>query len=232
MPKLIIITGSRKGIGRYLSEYYLNKGMVVCGFSRRDSDLNHENYHHYNADVSDEKLVGKLIRSIKKEFGKVDYLINNAGIASMNHTLLTPLSTVEKIMDTNFKGTFIFSREVSKIMIKEKFGRIINFTTVAVPMNLEGESIYASSKAAVETFTKVLARELGSLGITCNAVGPSPIKTDLIKNVPEGKIQELLSKQAISEFSNLEDVANVTDFFLKEESKMITGQIIYLSGVN
>lgn len=232
MSKVLIITGSRKGIGRYLSEYYLNKGFYVVGFSRTESDLQHSNYKHYCLDVADEKGVVSHVRKIKKEFGKIDCLINNAGIASMNHSLLTPLSTVTKILDTNFKGTFNFSREVGKVMTKQKNGRIINFTTVAAPLNLEGESIYASSKSAVETLTRVMAKELGKFNITCNLVGPSPIETDLIKNVPKNKIDDLIKKQSIHRFSTFEDVSNVTDFFISDNSKMITGQTLYLSGVN
>ncbi|PKL77636.1 MAG: oxidoreductase [Ignavibacteriae bacterium HGW-Ignavibacteriae-4] len=232
MSRILLITGSRKGIGRYLAEYYLKKDYLVIGFSRSESDLTHANYKHFLLDVADENAVSKSVRSIFKEYKRIDYLINNAGIASMNHFLLTPLSIVSKVFETNFKGTFNFSREVGKIMSRQKFGRIINFTTVARPLNLEGEAVYASSKSAVETFTRVMAKELGHLGITCNLIGPSPIKTDLIKNIPKNKIDDLIQMQAIPEFSEFKDVSNVTDFFLSDESEMITGQTIYLSGVN
>ncbi len=232
MSKILLITGSRKGIGRYLTEYYLEKGFVVIGFSRTESDLNHKNYKHILLDVADESAVSKSVRTIYKEYKRIDYLINNAGIASMNHFLLTPLSVVSKVFETNFKGTFNFSREVGKVMSRQKFGRIINFTTVACPLNLDGEAVYASSKSAVETFTRVMAKEIGHLGITCNLIGPSPIKTDLIKNIPQNKIDKLINMQSIPEFSEFKDVSNVTDFFLSDDSKMITGQTIYLSGVN
>ncbi len=117
--KLMVITGTRKGIGRYLSEYYLAKNVIVIGCSRSESDLIHENYEHFCLDVADEKSVNKMIYAISKKYGKIDYLINNAGIASMNHSLLTPLSTVEKIFKTNVFGTFIFCREAAKIMSRK-----------------------------------------------------------------------------------------------------------------
>ena len=126
----------------------------------------------------------------------------------------------------------IFCREVGKIMVRKKFGRIVNFTTVAVPLDVEGQSIYASSKAAVESLTKILARELGGSGITCNAVGPTPIQTDLIRNVSSEIIQKLLDRQAISKLGEFEDVANVIDFFVSDRSAKITGQTVYLCGVS
>lgn len=232
MSRIIVITGTRKGIGKELSEYYLSIGNVVVGCSRGSSTVNHENYRHFELDVSDEKAVLEMIRTTKKEFGKIDILLNNAGIASMNHFLTTSYQSVQNIFATNFFGTFLFSREVSKVMMKQKFGRIVNYTTVASPLRLDGEAIYAASKAAIENFTQTISKEVASYGITVNAVGPTPIETDLIKAVPKNKIQELLEKQAIKRFGNLEDIKNVIDFFIDKKSDFITGQIIYLGGIN
>lgn len=232
MVKVILITGTRKGIGRQLAEYYLDNGYIVAGCSRRETDIKHKNYTHFLLDVSDEDGVIRMVRDVTKRHATIDVLLNNAGIASMNHLILTPDKTARKIFGTNFFGTFIFLREVVKVMIRQKHGRIINFTTVAVPLKLEGEAIYASSKAAVETLTKIAARELGELGITVNAIGPTPIRTDLIKNVPEEKIELLLKRQSIKRFGDLRDISNVVDFFIDEKSDFITGQIIYLGGIN
>ena len=232
MDKVMIITGTRKGIGRYLSEYYLEQGYNVIGCSRSMSDLEHENYEHFCLDVSDEKSVRKMVAQTAKKYKKIDYLINNAGIASMNHSFLTPLTVVEKIFRTNVFGTFLFCREVGKIMAKNKWGRIINFATVATPLDLEGESVYASSKAAIESFTRILAREFSPFNVTVNAIGPTPIYTDLIKNVPKEKMNALLSMQAIKRFGTFEDISNVIDFFIDGKSNFITGQVVFLGGVS
>jgi 3-oxoacyl-[acyl-carrier protein] reductase len=149
----------------------------------------------------------------------------------MNHTLLTPLSTVNKLFDTNFTGTFLFSRQAVKLMKKNNFGRIVNFSTVAVPLNLEGEAIYAASKSAIEQFTKVFSKEVASMGITVNTIGPTPIATDLIKAVPKIKIEELLAQQAIKRLGNFDDIINIIDFYTDSKSNFITGQTIYLGGV-
>ena len=232
MNRVFIITGTRKGIGKELAEYYLKKGDIVVGCSRGKSSIQHSNYRHFCLDVSDEKAVVNMVRKTKKEFGKIDVLLNNAGIASMNHIMTTPYKTVQNIINTNFFGSFLFLREVSKVMSKAKKGRIVNFATVATPLRLEGEAIYAASKAAIINLTEIAARELADFNITVNAIGPTPIPTDLIKNVPKDKIEALLNRQAIKRFGEFKDVVNVVDFFIDEKSDFITGQIIYLGGVN
>ena len=229
--KVMIITGTRKGIGRSLAEYYIKKNYYVFGCSRGETNLTDRYYRHYCLDISDEQAVKLLFKDLNNDFGKLDVLINNAGIASMNHSLLTPLSSVRRILETNVVGCFLFSREAAKVMKKNNFGRILNFSTIAVPLILEGEAAYASSKAAVNTLTSVLAKEFSGMGITVNAVGPTPIKTDLIRNIPNVKIQELINKQTIKRLGSMDDIINVIDFFIKPESSFITGQIIYLGGL-
>ena len=231
MDRIIIITGTRKGIGRYLAEQYLQEGDIVYGCSRRICDIEHPNYHHTRLDVSDEAEVVSFVRNVYKNHKHIDVLINNAGCASMNHFLLTPYDTAKKVFNTNFFGTFLMCREVAKYMVKNKSGRIVNYSTVAVALNLHGELVYSASKAAIEQLTRVLADEIGESGITVNAVGPTPIDTDLIKNVPENKLQDLLNHKCIKRFGQFEDVKNVIDFFLKPESNFITAQTLYMGGV-
>ncbi len=229
--KTMLITGTRKGIGKYLAQYYVEKGFRVVGCSRGEVDYELENYQHFCLDVADESRVKKMFSEIRKQYGRLDVLINNAGIASMNHALLTPLSTIQNVLNTNVTGTFLFCREAAKLMQKNQRGRIVNFSTVAVPLKLEGEAIYAASKAAVVSLTQVLAKELASMGITINAVGPTPVQTDLIRSVPQGKIDALLNAQAICRFGEFQDISNVVDFFIRPESDFVTGQVVYLGGV-
>lgn len=230
--QVFIITGSSRGIGKCLAEHYLEKSQVVCGCSRGEGEVTHPNYRHFSMDVSDEAAVKKMTLNIVKEFDRIDVLINNAGIASMNHTFLMPKKTLETVYQTNVFGSFVFMREVGKVMARQKQGRIVNFTTVATPMHVEGEAAYASSKAAIESLTRIIARELAPYNITVNAVGPTPIYTDLIKNVPPEKIDGLLKRQAFPRFAEMSDISNVIDFFIRPESAFITGQVIYLGGIS
>ena len=210
----ILITGTRKGIGEYLAKYYLNKKFTVIGCSRGDSNIQDPGYFHYKLDIADEKDVTAMFKDIRKKHSGLDVLVNNAGIASMNHSMLTPISTVERILSTNVIGSFLLCREAAKLMSQKKHGRIINFGTVATPLNLEGESIYAASKAAIVSLTKILAKEYSGMGITINCIGPTPIKTDLIRAVPQEKLNALISQQTIKRYGELCDISNVIDFYI------------------
>ncbi len=228
---ITLITGTRKGIGLFLAQHFLEQGHIVIGCSRSESDFKHENYHHFCADVASEEDAKPIFKFIRREFGRLDNLINNAGIAAMNHTMLTPMSVVDDILSTNVKGTVLFSREAARIMQKNKYGRIVNFSTVATPLKLEGEAIYAASKAAVVSYTQVMAREVAAFGITINSVGPTPVATDLVAGVPKEKMEALINRQAVVRYGTMEDVLNVIEFFIRKESDFITAQNIYLGGV-
>lgn len=231
MQPVTFISGVSKGIGKYLAGHYLNQGHLVFGCSRSPSDISHENFYHIKGDITVESDVKEMFFFVKQKAGRLDNLINNAGIASMNHFLLTPSETAQRVVNTNYLGTFLLCREGARLLQRSGGGRIVNFTTVAVPLDLDGEAIYASSKAAVESLTKILSKELGTYKITVNAIGPTPIETDLIKNVPGNKIENLISKQAIKRMGQFRDVSNVLDFYLKPESDFISGQIVYLGGI-
>lgn len=228
---IFLITGTSRGIGRKITEYYLNKNHTVIGCSRNPSGIEHSAYHHFELSITDDEKVISMFKHIRNEFDGLDILINNAGIASMNHSLLTPMQTVRNILDTNVAANFLFSRESVKIMKKKKWGRIINFATFAVPFKLEGEAVYAASKAAVISLTEILSREFADYGITVNAVAPPAVKTDLIKGVKQEKLDKLLQRQSISRYGTPEEVCNVIDFLIRPESEMVNGQVIYMGGV-
>ena len=229
----VLVTGTSRGIGAALVAHFLAAGDVVfgCGRSTQES-AGAEHYTHYAVDVADQHAVHEMFADVRRRAGGLDVLVNNAGIARMNLLALTPPDDARRIVETNLLGVFNCTHQAIRLMRHSTAGRIVNVTTVAVPLRLEGEAMYAATKAAVESLTRITAREVGAMGITCNAVGPSPIRTDLIANVPAAKLDALVARQAVPEWATADDVSNVIDFFLRPESRMITGQVIYLGGIS
>jgi 3-oxoacyl-[acyl-carrier protein] reductase len=231
MPgRRVLITGATRGIGEALTRYCLAAGDSVVGCGRTRSTISHQQYTHCCVDVTDPVAVESLFDELRRRFRTIDVLINNAGIASMNAIALMPFDTAQRILETNVLGPFSFTRAAIRLMRSSRAARIVNVTSVAVPLRIEGEAMYAASKSALETFTKIAARELAPFGITCNAVGPSPIKTALTARLPEEKLRAVIEAQAIRRWAQADDVVNVVDFFLRPESAMVTGQVIYLGG--
>jgi len=226
-----VITGTRKGIGRYLAEHYIEQGHYVVGCSRGGATLEHERYDHRCLDIGDEQAVIALFRWVRQRHNGLDHLVNNAGIGLRNLAMLTPFGSVLDVLRTNVGGTFVVCREAAKLMARTGGGRIVNFGSVAVALAPEGTAIYAASKAAVLTLTRVLARELGPYGITVNAVSPNPVETDLLACMPQAVLDEVFARQALGGLGTLVDVASVVDFYLAPSSGFVTGQNVYLGGV-
>ena len=225
---VMLITGTRKGIGRHLVDHYLAKGYLVEGCSRGEVDAGTPDHQ---VDVADEKAVRSMVADITKRHGRIDVVLNNAAIASMNHVLLTPAKSANRMLEVNVTGTMLVCRDAAKVMMRRRYGRIVNFTTIVAPIALAGEAVYAASKSAVVTFTRILAFELGQWGITCNSFGATPIMTDMIRGVPQDKIDAVVNNLAIKRLGTYQDCANVCDFFVSPSSDNITGQVIYLGGV-
>jgi 3-oxoacyl-[acyl-carrier protein] reductase len=229
---VMIITGTRKGIGKYLAEYYTEKGFIVIGCSRGDINFALNNYQHYCLDVCDESLLKKMFREIRKKYGRLDVLINNAGLASENHVLLTPLKEAHDSLNTNFIGTFMCCRESVKLMKINQHGRIINISSIHVPLASAGTSIYGASKAAIEQFSRVLAREIFQFGITINILSLSVVKDTGMEIALTEEIKRNILNQTISKDQlNIYDVIHAVNFLIDEKSKMVSNQILCLGGV-
>ncbi len=233
MNEVVLITGTRKGIGRYLVDHYLAQGCTVAGCSREPFEGPiPENYHHYIADVADERAMVDMMRDVRGSAGRghgADQQCRHRCDESPDAD--TAEHGAADFLDQRVRHLHRHAR-VRQGDGGARYGRIVNFATVATPLNLEGEAVYAASKAAVESLTRVAARELAPFNITVNAVGPTPVMTDLIRTVPKQKMDALIATQAIRRMGEHRDITNVIDFFVSRNSDFITGQTVYLGGIN
>jgi len=229
--RVVLVTGSRTGIGRYLAEHYLEKNAQVVGCSRGPCQIDSPAYQHFCLDVAQEADVRKMFLEVRRLYGRLDVLINNAGVLTTAPALLTTGPTAQSIVATNFFGTLLCCREAAAVMKKGGFGRIVSLTSIAVPLAPAGSSVYSASKAAVEQFTRVLAKELSPFGITVNALGLPPVEDTTMGNaLPEAAVAETLEHMALRRMVALEEVAHSVDFLVAELSGAVTGQTLYLGG--
>lgn len=222
-----IVTGASRGIGFHCANELNKEGYRVIGIARRFDAQ--PAYETRIADVSDHASLAAALNDLRRD-RSVYALINAAGIASMNLLLTTPSQTIKQIVETNLLGTIYASQMVAHALVRRGSGRIINFSTIAVALGLQGESVYVASKAGVEGFTRSFAREMSPHGITVNAIAPGPIDTDLIAAVPAEKLQALVDRQIISRRASVEDVWQIVRMLLSPESAMLSGQVFQVGG--
>ena len=225
---MIVVTGASKGLGNHICRRLLEQGKEVVGIARDVSGLDFESY---SCDVSCYNSVKKTAKKVKAQHQKVSVLINAAGVASMNLAMMTPPRISQKIINTNLLGTIYCCQLFAPLMIKNKEGAIINFSTIAVPIGLKGESIYVASKAGVEGFSKSFAREMADFQIRVNCIAPGPIDTNLIKGVEKSIIQNVISKQIFKRQFAPHDICDLVELLLGSKSKTISGHVMSVGGI-
>jgi len=229
---VVVVTGSSRGVGRGLAEFFLSEGYVVAGCSRGQATLSGSRYDHSIIDVGDEHQVHRWISGIAKARGRIDIVINNASVGPSSLALVTSTDVAESTLRTNFLGTFSICRESAKIMIRQRFGRIINISSMAVGLHMPGASAYVASKSAVEDFTKVLAKELGPSGITCNVIALSLVDTDMMDSLKHEVVEKYMQSLVFNRKTEMKDICNAVEFFASPSSSYITGQILRLGFVD
>jgi 3-oxoacyl-[acyl-carrier protein] reductase len=225
---MILVTGASRGIGLSISQHLNSKGIEVLGISRNAFNAD---FQTSQLDVTDFEKSKILANELKTKGIRLNGIINVAGVASMNLMMLTPENVIRKIIDVNLVGTINMCQAFSSLLIRNGGGTIINFSSIAVPLNLPGESIYAASKAGVETFSKSIAKELSKHEIRVNCISPGPMDTDLLKGVPKLQIEKIISSQSIQKQFELDSINPIIDFLLSRGSNCITGQIFNIGGI-
>jgi 3-oxoacyl-[acyl-carrier protein] reductase len=212
-----------------MAKFFLERGYVVCGCARSTSTLDAPGYEHEVVDVGDGEKVRAWVRGIVRRHGSIDVAICNAGLAPAALLMtMTGADVLEPILHVNVAGTYHVCREVARTMMTRRSGRIITVSSMAVGLHEEGTSAYAASKSAVVEMTKILAKELAPLGITCNVLAPSMYETEAVAALGESVKSRALEKLTIKRPVTLEEICGVLSFFAAPESACITGQVIHM----
>ena len=213
--KKIIVTGCSSGIGFYLAESLSKSDYKVIGLARNEPKEKY-NFEFQICDVRNLISVNSFFSKIKKD-KDIYGLLNVAGVATMNLLVTTPEETISNIISTNLTGTIYCTKEMIPCFVKSKTGRIINFSSFAVKIGLQGESVYVASKAGVEGFTRSIARELAPFNVTVNCISPGPIKTKLTNKVPSSYIDKVIQQQIINKQCTKEDIFKSVKLILNLE---------------
>lgn len=228
----VLITGTSRGLGKALAEQFLQEGLVVYGCSRQASSIDHQDYRHFAVDVSDEPSVVSMLKQITALKVPVNLLINNAGLTQASLGVLTRGASAQDILNTNLLGSFLVSREVLKLMQRQRFGRIVNLSSINVPLGSVGSALYNASKAGIEAMAKVLTRECGNVDITINTLGLSLVAgsgmLDSLSPQALAVKQEALLKPKVLE---VEEIMHAINFFASPLARNISCETVYFGGV-
>lgn len=240
MTKTAIVTGGSRGIGRAtaieLSKMGMNVAIVYHGNQAKAEETvaackeNGVEAIAIQCDVKDRAAVEVAIENVQETFGSVDVLVNNAGVTKDGLLLRMSEEDFDTVVDTNLKGCFLFSKACASIMMKQRAGKIINIASVVGISGNAGQANYAASKAGIIGFTKSLAKELGSRGITVNAVAPGFVETDMTDVLSDKVKEALMNNIPLKRTAKPEDIANAIGFLASEKADYITGQVLTVDG--
>ena len=225
---MIIVTGASRGIGLAISNRLFESGEEVLGISRNEVSAK---FTSKSIDVTDFKSIKNLSDEIRLSGKTVTAVINAAGIASMNLALMdNPLTSVN-LVNVNFLGTVYSCQAFAPLLVRNGGGSVINFSTIAASIHLEGESIYAATKAAVENYSKTFAKELSKFNVRVNCIAPGPVQTDLLRGVSEDQIDKIVNAQIIAKKFEKDDVVDLVELLMSSKAKSLTGQVLHVGGV-
>jgi len=225
---VIIVTGASRGLGQAITERLSDIGEDVLGLARNTSGMNID---AIECDVSDYASVKNASKEVKRMKKPVKAFINAAGVASMNMAVTTDESTVQKLIQTNLVGTIYCCQLFAPIMLRQKYGSFINFSTIAVALALKGESVYAASKAGVESFSRTFAREMADFNVRVNCIAPGPIRTDLLRGITDSQIEKITSQQVIPKQFQKSDVCDLVELLIDKKAASLSGQVLNVGGV-
>ncbi|RLM02385.1 3-oxoacyl-ACP reductase FabG [Gibbsiella quercinecans] len=234
--KIVLVTGASRGIGRAIAESFVARGATVIGTATSDSGADAISSYlgthgkGFKLDVVDAQSIDSVLGAIREQFGEIDILVNNAGITRDNLLMRMKDDEWQDILDTNLTSVFRLSKAVMRAMMKKRFGRIVTIGSVVGTMGNAGQANYAAAKAGLIGFSKSLAREVASRGITVNVVAPGFIETDMTRALTEEQRAGILTQVPANRLGDAKEIANAVAFLASDEAGYITGETLHVNG--
>jgi 3-oxoacyl-[acyl-carrier protein] reductase len=234
-----LISGGSRGLGRALVSQCLMAGYRVATFSRSaneyirnqiDEDPKNENFYWDVVNVNDVKSLQSFVNATVKCFGKIDMLINNVGVAVDGILSVTSAMDIHNCIDSNLKGTIFLTQQCSKVMLKQKFGSIVNISSVNAIRGHSGVAVYSATKSAIDGLTRSLARELGSMNIRVNSIAPGYFESDMVSDLTQEQKDRIARRTPLKRLANINEIVNGIMFLLSPSASFITGQTLVIDG--
>ena len=233
LQKKVLITGATRGIGKSMAETLFSQDYQIIGTATSDEgveSLNSKGFLGIKLDLNNADSLNHISEKLKEEHKDISILINNAGITKDNIVLRMSDDEWGDVINIHLNGMFKLCKTVLKGMIKSRWGRVINITSASASLGNRGQSNYAAAKAGVEAFSKSLSKEVGPRGITVNCVAPGFIETDMTSYIGEKAKEELIKKIPLGRFGKPEEISQIIEFLVSDQSSYITGQTIHVNG--
>jgi 3-oxoacyl-[acyl-carrier protein] reductase len=239
IPRVALVTGGSKGLGAGLVQAFLEAGYCVETCARTTTDIVRaweddpeykERFHFSGADISDPADAEGFVKEAADRWGRIDVLVNNAGVAREGVIGLFADEALDQVVDLNLKGTVYVTRAASRVMLARRAGAIVNISSVVGLSGYRGLSVYGATKAALDGLTRALARELGSRGITVNSVAPGYLRTEMSHGLDEDQLGQIARRTPLGRLGEPEDVARAVLFLTDPANKFLTGQVIVVDG--
>jgi 3-oxoacyl-[acyl-carrier protein] reductase len=237
--RVALVTGGSKGLGAGLVEAFLDAGYCVETCARASTDQVRaweddpelkERFHFATADVSNADEAGRFVRDAAKRWGRIDVLVNNAGVAREGVIGLFEDDALDQVVDLNVKGTVYVTRAASRVMLRQHGGSVVNVSSVVGLSGYRGLSVYGATKAALDGFTRALARELGSRGITVNSVAPGYLRTEMSHGLGSEQLDQIERRTPMGRLGEPGDVARAVLFLTDPANRFVTGHVLVVDG--